>query len=212
DRHEDLRHRESHHQRCLRHGRARQPHVHEPAGRQLHDVEHVLRDHPRPRGAGDLVELPAQPAGGPGMTAVQAPVEVTPSAAQKGGPVGVRTHRALAAVPTWILWAVVLLWTIPTLGLLINSFRPAKEQFTSGWWNIFTSPSFTLENYRRALVDPPGGYIPFWRALLNSFAIAIPGTVIPILMAAAAAYAFAWIPFKGRSWLFITVVGLMAIP
>ncbi|HKA03681.1 MAG TPA: carbohydrate ABC transporter permease [Acidimicrobiales bacterium] len=146
------------------------------------------------------------------MTAVQAPVEVTPSAAQKGGPVGVRTHRALAAVPTWILWAVVLLWTIPTLGLLINSFRPAKEQFTSGWWNIFTSPSFTLENYRRALVDPPGGYIPFWRALLNSFAIAIPGTVIPILMAAAAAYAFAWIPFKGRSWLFITVVGLMAIP
>ena len=58
----------------------------------------------------------------------------------------------------------------------------------------------------------PGGFLPFWRALLNSFAIAIPGTVIPILMAAAAAYAFAWIPFKGRSWIFIPVVALMAVP
>jgi alpha-glucoside transport system permease protein len=62
------------------------------------------------------------------------------------------------------------------------------------------------------LFDMPGGYVSFGRALLNSFAIAIPGTVIPILMAAAAAYAFAWIPFKGRSWLFIAVVALMAVP
>src|SRR5262245_40759474 len=146
------------------------------------------------------------------MTAVQAPVEVKPTAAQKGGPVGPRTHRALSMIPTWILWTIVVLWTIPTIGLLVNSFRPAKEQFTNGWWNIFTSPSFTLENYRRAMFDMPGGYVSFSRALLNSLAIAIPGTVIPILMAAAAAYAFAWIPFKGRSWLFITVVALMAIP
>jgi alpha-glucoside transport system permease protein len=147
------------------------------------------------------------------MTTVQAPVEVPPpTAAGRGEPIGARTHRALTSVPTWILWLLVVLWTIPTLGLLVNSFRPAGEQFASGWWTVVKDPSFTLENYRRALLDPPGGSVPFWKALLNSFAIAIPGTVIPILIAAAAAYAFAWIPFKGRSWLFISVLALMAIP
>ena len=149
------------------------------------------------------------------MTATQAPVDVKPEVATragKGDGVGVKTHRALTSIPTWILWILVVLWTIPTLGLLINSFRPSSDQLTSGWWNVFTNPSFTLENYRRAMFDMPGGYVSFAQALLNSFAIAIPGTVIPILMAAAAAYAFAWIPFKGRSWLFIVVVALLAIP
>jgi alpha-glucoside transport system permease protein len=135
-------------------------------------------------------------------------------ASQTGGmePVGERTHRFLSGIPTWILWAVVILWTIPTIGLLVNSFRPASDQLTSGWWHVFTSPSFTLDNYRRALVDPPGGFLPFGTAILNSFAIAIPATVVPILMAAAAAYAFAWMPFKGRGWLFIAVISMLAIP
>ena len=127
-------------------------------------------------------------------------------------PVGARTHRALSAVPTAVLWALVILWTIPTLGLLINSLRPGAAQFDSGWWSTFTDPSLTFDNYDRALFDPPGGSLPFWKALLNSFAIAIPGTVVPIAIAAAAAYAFAWMDFKGRHWLFIAVLAMMAVP
>jgi alpha-glucoside transport system permease protein len=146
------------------------------------------------------------------MTAVQTEVQSARAPVVRGNGVGQKTHRALSWVPTWVLWLLVIVWTIPTIGLLISSFRPAHEQLTTGWWTIFTDPKFTLDNYRQALIDPPGGFLPFWRALVNSFAIAIPGTVIPILMAAAAAYAFAWIPFKGRSWLFIIVVALMAVP
>jgi alpha-glucoside transport system permease protein len=128
-------------------------------------------------------------------------------------PVGERTHRFLSVIPTWILWVIVIIWTIPTFGLLVNSFRPAEKQIESGWWTFFAEPSqFTLENYDTALNNPPGGFLSFKDALLNSFAIAIPATVVPILMAAAAAYAFAWIPFKGRNWLFVGTVGLMAVP
>jgi alpha-glucoside transport system permease protein len=127
-------------------------------------------------------------------------------------PVGQRTHRVLTAVPTAVLWGLVVLWTIPTVGLLITSLRPAREQFTSGWWTIVTDPQFTLDNYQRALFDPPGGTQKFYEAFLNSFAIAIPGTVIPIAIAAAAAYAFAWMDFRGRHWLFIGVLAMMAVP
>ncbi|MBW3614875.1 MAG: carbohydrate ABC transporter permease [Actinobacteria bacterium] len=127
-------------------------------------------------------------------------------------PVGARTHRVLATVPTAVLWALVILWTIPTFGLLVNSLRPGAEQFTSGWWETFTDPTVTTDNYQRALFEPPGGSLPFWRALLNSFAIAIPGTAVPIAIAAAAAYAFAWMDFKGRHWLFIAVLAMMAVP
>jgi alpha-glucoside transport system permease protein len=127
-------------------------------------------------------------------------------------PVGKRTHRLFSLIPTWVLWLVVLLWTIPSFGLFVNSWRPKPQQLSSGWWKAFSNPHFTAENYRRVLFDPPGGYVSIGRAVLNSFAIAIPATVIPILLGAAAAYAFAWIPFRGRSWLFIGVVSLMAVP
>jgi alpha-glucoside transport system permease protein len=127
-------------------------------------------------------------------------------------PVGKRTHRALASIPTAVLWLLVFLWTLPTLGLLVNSFRPRGPQLTTGWWEVVTDGEVTLDNYDRAIFSPPGGFISFGRAMLNSFAIAIPATVVPILIAAAAAYAFAWIPFKGRNWLFILTVSLMAIP
>ena len=127
-------------------------------------------------------------------------------------PVGARTHRVLTALPTSVLWAVVVLWTIPSVGLLVTSLRPGSEQFDSGWWTTVTNPSFTLSNYRDALFDPPGGSVPFTEAFLNSFAIAIPGTIVPIAIACAAAYAFAWMDFRGRHWLFIGVLAMMAVP
>ena len=106
---------------------------------------------------------------------------------------------------------VVLLWTIPTLGVLVSSFRPEELVDNSGWWTSLAHPfrdaEWTLENYRSALST--GG---FGNAFLNSMAVAIPSTVIPIAIAAFAAYAFSWMDFRGRHVMFVLVVGLMVVP
>ena len=106
---------------------------------------------------------------------------------------------------------VVLLWTIPTLGVLISSLRPEELVNSSGWWTSLAHPfrgaEWTLENYRSALSN--GG---FGNAFLNSMAVAIPSTVIPVTVAAFAAYAFSWMDFRGRHVLFVLVVGLMVVP
>ena len=147
---------------------------------------------------------------------IQAPPVPVPEGRMSRGrvdePVGARTHRILTSVPTAVLWGLVVLWTIPTIGLLVNSLRPERDQLSSGWWDVFSNPSFTFDNYHTALFDPPGGTLPFWEAFINSLAIAIPGTIVPVALAAAAAYAFAWMDFKGRHWLFILVITLMAVP
>jgi alpha-glucoside transport system permease protein len=107
--------------------------------------------------------------------------------------------------------AVVLLWTIPTLGVLISSFRPEQLVDDTGWWtslaHLFDGAQWTLENYRSALTN--GG---FGNAFLNSMAVAIPSTVIPVTVAAFAAYAFSWMDFRGRHLMFVLVVGLMVVP
>jgi alpha-glucoside transport system permease protein len=146
----------------------------------------------------------------PPVPAAPAPTGAGPKATYE--PVGARTHRVLTSVPTAVLWALVLVWSIPTIGLLVNSFRPASDQFQSGWWHVISNPHFTTHNYTEALNNPPGGSLPFGHALLNSFAIAIPGTLVPIAIAAAAAYAFAWMDFRGRHWLFLGVLAMMAVP
>ncbi|MGZ6545772.1 MAG: carbohydrate ABC transporter permease [Actinomycetota bacterium] len=106
---------------------------------------------------------------------------------------------------------VVLLWSIPTLGVLITSFRPEALVTTSGWWTALAHPfqaaEWTIENYRLALSQ--GG---FGNAFLNSLAVTIPSTVIPITIAAFAAYAFSWMEFRGRYIMFVAVVGLMVVP
>ena len=106
---------------------------------------------------------------------------------------------------------IVLLWLIPTLGVLFTSFRPENLVDTSGWWTALAHPfraaEWTLENYRLALDG--GG---FGNAFLNSLAVTIPSTVIPITIAAFAAYAFSWMEFKGRYVLFVVVVGLLVVP
>ncbi len=186
------------------------------------------------------------------------------------------------------LFLLILLWTVPTFGLFVSSFRTREDIQASGWWNIFphrayetvevlspadmgldpTGPmviegvettfeelrqtgittadgtfyrwvgnrrigrieiqeenwtvdwDFTLDNYRQVLsgkdfeYQQPDGTIKiipgddFVSAFLNSLAVAIPATVIPILVAAFAAYGFAWMRFPGRRLLFIMVVAL----
>jgi alpha-glucoside transport system permease protein len=105
---------------------------------------------------------------------------------------------------------IVTLWTIPSLGLLINSFREPRSIRASGWWtvwgDIFNSATWSLENYKTVLDQG------FSNAFANTVAVSIPAVVIPITIAAFAAYAFAWMEFPGRNLLFVIVVGLMVVP
>ena len=124
---------------------------------------------------------------------------------------GKRIYKFLSSIPTWVLWILVFIWSIPTLGLFVNSFRSFDAQQGSGWWSFLNdTEGLSLENYSDVLAAQVGGGV--LNALGNSLAIAIPATVIPIAIAAFAAYAFAWIDFRGREWLFIATVSLLAIP
>ncbi|MGI9647551.1 MAG: carbohydrate ABC transporter permease [Acidimicrobiia bacterium] len=106
---------------------------------------------------------------------------------------------------------IVILWLIPTVGLLISSFRDPEAVRTSGWWTVFSNPfdfgQWTFENYDNVLSSQG-----FGNAFLNSLAVTIPATVIPITIAAFAAYAFSWMEFRGRQVLFVVVVGLLVVP
>lgn len=213
--------------------------------------------------------------------------------------------EGMAGRKSGLVWAVniaafllVLLWTIPTLGLLVSSFRDRDQILTSGWWKSFSAQEatgfvrtgtdavqqdgayviegnvltegqsllgwgtrarepaafkpgdtaeigdgwqvtvaedgayrmtsatpvemrrgerifvttgaparLTMENYDRVLTAEGLG-----RAFMNTLTVTIPATVIPILVAAFAAYALAWMEFPGRAILTAAVVGLLVVP
>ncbi len=133
------------------------------------------------------------------------------------------TARPVARVAAWrppllrslpvrlAVFAICFLWTVPTLGLLVTSFRNPELVSTTGWWTALTDPfapnQWTLGNYQQVINSGGMG-----DAFLNSLIVTIPATVIPITIAAFAAYAFAWIPFRGRGILFTVVVGLLVVP
>jgi alpha-glucoside transport system permease protein len=121
-----------------------------------------------------------------------------------------QVHRS----PIWVrivLAIVVLMWFIPTFGLAITSFRNQDDATTSGWWTIFTSPAnftrLTVENYSAVFQQSDMG-----TAFVNSLAITLPATIIPILIAAFAGYAFTFMSFPGRDFLLILIVGLLVVP
>jgi alpha-glucoside transport system permease protein len=106
---------------------------------------------------------------------------------------------------------ICFLWTLPTIGLLVTSVRNPSLINSSGWWtsllNPFAADQWTLGNYQQVL-----GTAGMGNAFLNSVIVTVPSTVIPITIAAFAAYAFAWIPFRGRGILFTIVVALLVVP
>ncbi len=110
-----------------------------------------------------------------------------------------------------VLISVALIWLTPTIGLLVSSFRPRDAVLSSGWWTVFTHfwdlRQFTLQNYIEILTAQGMA-----QAFRNSLLITLPSTVIPISVAALAAYAFAWMDFPARRFLFGVVVGLMIVP
>ncbi len=112
------------------------------------------------------------------------------------------------------LLILCIAWMVPALGMLVNSFRPRDEQFSSGWWTAFFNPfqsSWTIDNYTTALTSSTAG-IPMSQAFINSFIVALPATVIPILIAAFAAYAFTFMQWRGRDLMFVVIVGLLVVP
>ena len=103
---------------------------------------------------------------------------------------------------------LAILWTVPTFGLFVTSFRLPADIATTGWWTVFANPGFTFENYQNAW-SGSGGLSEFF---LNSFVIVLPAVIIPISLALLAAYAFAWIDFKGREILFVAVFAMQIVP
>lgn len=113
-----------------------------------------------------------------------------------------------SSIVSIIVIIISLLWSIPTLGIFVTSFRAAPLIQQSGWWSsLVPAWNFTLTNYQQVLQTQG-----FGQAFVNSLIIAIPGTILPTILAAFAAYAFAWMKFPGRDWLFLGIVALLVIP
>ena len=122
-----------------------------------------------------------------------------------------RAYGFLRRVPTWVLWILAVLWSIPSIGLAISTVHFDGDQYT-GWWTAFTSGTdgWTLDLYRYTLgLESTNS---FTDGMLNSAAIAIPATLLPLGIAAAASYAFAWMEFPGRKMLFVGIVAFIVVP
>lgn len=109
---------------------------------------------------------------------------------------------------TVLVVAIAVLWSIPTFGLFISSFRPPQEIATTGWWQGLPPPwQFTLQNYMNVIKANGLG-----QAFINSLIISIPATILPMLFGSFAAFAFAWMRFPFRNALFFGIVAMLVIP
>jgi len=107
-----------------------------------------------------------------------------------------------------VLIVIALVWLVPTFGLFVASLRSESDSSSSGWWKVFSKPAqLTFTNYSLLLKNSA-----ITHSLLNSVLITVPATVLVVLVASLAGYAFAWIDFKGRDWLFILVVAMLVVP
>lgn len=125
---------------------------------------------------------------------------------------------------TIILILCCIIWTVPTLGIFITSFRTGDAASSTGWWKAFSNlKDFTLDNYNQVLfgqrfnVGNANGTqtirgATMLSAFLSSIAVTLPSVIIPILIACAAAYAFAWLSFKGRNFFFAIIISLLVVP
>jgi alpha-glucoside transport system permease protein len=115
---------------------------------------------------------------------------------------------------TTIVWFITILWFIPSLSLLVTSFRSKDDVFNTGWWTAFGNPNFTLDSYRSVFFGDNGGgvsdgVLPYF---VNSIVITLPATIFPVVIATMAAYALAWIRFKGSDTIFYIIFALQIVP
>lgn len=126
---------------------------------------------------------------------------------------------------TFILIVICAAWTLPTAGILVTSFRTKDAASRNGWWQAIFSPSeFTLDNYAQVLggqrfsvADENGNKVTMRgasmkSAFLSTLTVTIPSVIIPIFIAAAAAYGFAWLQFPGRRIMFAIIIALLVVP
>jgi alpha-glucoside transport system permease protein len=139
------------------------------------------------------------------MTTSTAPMPAT-APAPAGRPPKEERNRSIVSIITMIV--LCALWVLPTVGLLVTSFRPRIEASTSGWWTALFNWGWTLDNYQGVFSDDVG----MGDAFINSLVIAIPATIIPIMFAAFAAYAFSFMEFPGKDVLFIVIVAVLVVP
>ena len=133
----------------------------------------------------------------------------TNASTRREGPRSSRLVDALTRGPATALLAVIaLVWLVPTVGLLVSSFRSAADNADSGWWTVLTAPAqLTLQPYKNLLGDPT-----IVSAFVNTVLITLPSSLLIVVVASLAAYAFAWMRFRGRDVLFLIVVGLLVVP
>ncbi|MBY5160907.1 carbohydrate ABC transporter permease [Salsipaludibacter albus] len=145
------------------------------------------------------------------MSATSPPVEDTQSGKGIKGTEGGVTNTGSRNLVRVIVLVIVLIWLIPAIGLLITSLRTPAAIESSGWWTVFASigdtSQWTLQNYREVL-ESNG----FAGAFLNTLVVSVPATIMPIVIATFAAYAFSWMEFKGRFLMFVFVVALLVVP
>jgi alpha-glucoside transport system permease protein len=120
-----------------------------------------------------------------------------------------RILRYVSKTPVYFVIVLLgLLWLVPTLGLMLTSLLAPEDLLTEGWWQIFSAPSqATFDNYEAIFENDT-----ITSSLWTTAQIAVLGTVIPIFVGALAGYAFAWLEFPGRDWLFILVIALLVVP
>jgi len=116
------------------------------------------------------------------------------------------TNRVGSAVAI----VIAVLWTLPTFGLFVSSLRPEADIRSTGWWHVFTDPSFTLANYERVLGGATSTNLAVY--FQNSLVIAIPATLLPLGLAIMASYAFSVLKWRGRDWVFVGVFALQVVP
>jgi alpha-glucoside transport system permease protein len=132
-----------------------------------------------------------------------------PAAAAADDRWSARILRVLSKTPLHMLLVFVgLLWLVPTFGLFLTSLLSPADFGSEGWWQVFSEPSkLTWENYDAVIENES-----IRSALLTTVWVAVGGTILPIIIAALAGYAFAWLEFPGRDWLFIAVIAMLVVP
>ncbi len=137
-------------------------------------------------------------------------VEVKEPRRTKRGPGKEGDGRNASWLVRIILGVICFAWVVPTFGLLVTSFRSENDANTTGWWSVLGGlGNLTTSNYKEVLTNPS---LDLGGAFINSIAISLPATFIPLLIAAWAAYAFTFMRFPGRDVLFLTIVSLLVVP
>ncbi len=132
--------------------------------------------------------------------------------AARRAPVSGRVLKFVARTPVHLaLIAIGALWFVPSFGLFVTSFRERDDIHSSGWWTAIAEHRFTLDTYIHVITSR-GTTDSLLQNFINSFVITVPSTVLPVVIAALAAYAFAWLSFRGKDWLFLLLVGLLVVP